>query len=86
MSATRMIATLVFDIAPSDDAELSCLVCQRNLLPCDLSVVIYRNGETAVAGLHEACVRTHMTRRQKALSRANAEPALDSAHGLDSAK
>ena len=71
---TRVIATLVFDVSPSDDPELTCLVCQRNLLPCDLSVVIYRNGETAMAGLHQACVVTHMGRRDKVIERANAPP------------
>ena len=83
---TQMIATLVFDVSPSEDTELTCLVCQRNLLTCDLSVVIYRNGETAIAGLHQDCVHVHMKRRDKMLARTKAEPALDSAHGLDSPK
>jgi hypothetical protein len=66
---TRRIVTLMFDVSQSKDAELTCIVCQRNLLPCDLSLTIYRNGETALAGLHQECAHVHMRRRERVRER-----------------
>jgi hypothetical protein len=66
---TRRIVTLVFDVTESTDAELTCILCHRNLIPCDLSAVLYRNGETAVAGLHQECAHVHSGRRERANER-----------------
>ena len=67
---TRVIVTLVFDVRPEEDAELTCLLCNRNLIPCDRTATLYRNGETAVVGLHQECVFVHTRRRENAIARA----------------
>jgi hypothetical protein len=77
---TRRIVTLVFDVTESTDAELTCILCHRNLIPCDLSAVLYRNGETAVAGLHQECAHVHSRRRQLANER------VDKAQGVSQEK
>lgn len=47
--------TIELPIVPTTDTEITCMYCRRTT-PCEYELMVLRSGETAVMGLHAACL------------------------------
>ena len=58
-----------FYLEHNEDEEITCFFCKR--ARCELSFVVYGDGETRIVGAHAECAEHHEEREHKKLEKKN---------------